>query len=72
MYPLLKTEIYVALSCLAAHGNFVLKVFTTFEQATVDLLHVLYRTFRQVIAAMLTRDLDHRRPVDIDVQANDQ
>ncbi|CAF4766995.1 unnamed protein product, partial [Rotaria socialis] len=48
VYPLLKTEVYVALSCLIAHGNFILKLFTMFEQVTIGLIHLLYRTFRQV------------------------
>ncbi|CAF4451571.1 unnamed protein product, partial [Rotaria magnacalcarata] len=48
VYPLLKTEVYVALSCLITHGNFILKLFTMFEQVTIDLIHLLYRTFRQI------------------------
>ncbi|UJR15743.1 hypothetical protein I4U23_002678 [Adineta vaga] len=48
VYPLLKTEVYIALSCLITHGNFVLKLFTTFEKITIDLIYVLYRTFRQI------------------------
>ncbi|CAF3242443.1 unnamed protein product, partial [Rotaria sp. Silwood2] len=48
VYPLLKTEVYVALSCLMTHGNFILKIFTIFEQVTIDLIYLLYRTFRQV------------------------
>jgi hypothetical protein len=30
------------------NGNFVLKLFTMFEQKTIDLIYLLYRTFRQV------------------------
>ncbi|CAF1271805.1 unnamed protein product [Adineta steineri] len=48
VYPLLKTEVYIALSCLITHGNFVLKLFTIFEQITIDLIYILYRTFRQI------------------------
>ncbi|CAF2804128.1 unnamed protein product [Rotaria sp. Silwood2] len=48
VYPLLKTEVYVALSCLMTHGNFILKIFTIFEQVTIDLIYLLYRTFRQI------------------------
>ncbi|CAF1367938.1 unnamed protein product [Adineta ricciae] len=48
VYPLLKTEVYIALSCLLTHGNFVLKLFTTFEKMTVDLIYLLYRMFSQI------------------------
>lgn len=48
VYPLLKTEVHVTLACLMAHGNFVLKIFTMFERETIDLIYVLYRSFRQV------------------------
>ncbi|CAF4171415.1 unnamed protein product, partial [Rotaria sordida] len=48
VYPLIKTEIYIALSCLITHGNFILKLFTIFEQETIDLIYLLYQTFRQI------------------------
>ncbi|CAF3816431.1 unnamed protein product [Rotaria sp. Silwood1] len=48
VYPLLKTEVYIALSCLMTHGNFILKLFTIFEQVTIDLIYLLYQTFRQI------------------------
>ena len=49
VYPLLKTEIQVALACLRAHGHFVIKFFTLFEPATIDLIFSLYRSFAQVV-----------------------
>ena len=49
VYPLLKSEIVVALSCLSSHGNFVMKLFTIYEQQTIHLIFILYRTFTKVI-----------------------
>lgn len=49
VYPLLKTEIKVALACLRAHGHFVIKFFTVFEPATIDLIFSLYQSFAQVV-----------------------
>lgn len=48
VYPLLKTEVQVALGCLMKHGNFVLKIFTIFERETIELIYLLYRRFHQV------------------------
>ena len=48
VYPLLKSEILVALNCLSFHGNFLMKLFTIYEHLTIHLIYVLYRTFAQV------------------------
>jgi cap2 methyltransferase len=48
VYPLLKAEIKVALACLRTHGHFVIKFFTVFEPATIDLISSLYQSFAQV------------------------
>ena len=49
VYPLIKKEVEVALSCLEEGGIFLLKIFTFFEQCTVDLLEELMSNFHRII-----------------------
>ncbi|CAF1252413.1 unnamed protein product, partial [Didymodactylos carnosus] len=48
VYPLLLTEIYLALNCLTVKGNFVFKMFTIFEKETIDLIYMINLVFEQV------------------------
>ena len=48
VYPLLQAEVKVALACLRAHGHFLIKFFTVFEPATIELIFSLYRAFAQI------------------------
>jgi 23S rRNA U2552 (ribose-2'-O)-methylase RlmE/FtsJ len=46
---LISKEIEIALQCLNKGGNFLIKMFTFFEERTVQLLITLMNNFRQVI-----------------------
>ena len=50
----------------------MLKLFTVFEQITIDLVHVLYRTFRQVKERMLRSLHVSSTRSDIDVQTHNK
>ena len=72
VYPLLKIEVQVALTCLMAHGNFLLKIFTMFERETIDLIYLLYRTFRQVRDVVLLISKLNGSCLDINVQTQNE
>ncbi|KAJ3136184.1 FtsJ methyltransferase domain-containing protein 2, partial [Irineochytrium annulatum] len=46
--PLLVAQTLTAFRCLRPNGNFVCKLFDALDEVTVDVLHVLYRSFDRI------------------------